>query len=185
MSWSQIVTINPKKKGMKEGETKDKVRKVIDPKDVGASTMKPTAAGGVKFKCNRGNNNILAEEIKKKMRANFEVKFADERKPSVKIIGLFDDKNSTAEQLEMSIRNQNEKTINTEDYIKIEKIINSEKNRFMKTIIAETKITAYKKLLEAKKIIISWSRCTVLNAVSVMRCYNCSRYSPTCPVIVV
>jgi hypothetical protein len=178
LTWSQVVTINPKNnRESRKINVKEKVRSAIDPQEFRASTMKATASGGVRFKCQTEKNQNLEDDIKQKLGKNFVVNIVEDRKPSVKITGLFDDKNLNEEQLEECIRNQNSSILNHEDHIKVIKIIPAKNNKSLKTIIADTNSSAYDKLIEAKKVNVSWSRCSVLNAVCVMRCYKCSRYS--------
>jgi hypothetical protein len=177
-SWSTVVSIvhkDPKER--KSNKLREKVRDKLDPMKIQAGALRNTSNGGVRFNCKTmANKEKLQEEINDEFGAGFEVRISDEQKPKVKIIGLYDDKKSSAEELEGIIKKQNKEILKAKDHLKIVKI-SSRKSDNVKTLIAEVECEVYKKLLDLGKMNINWSRCKILDGVEVMRCYNCSRYA--------
>jgi hypothetical protein len=181
-SWSTVVSIvhkDPKKKEASSSSRKlrETVREIVDPSKVQAGALRKSRNGGVTFNCKTGKNKQkLQKEMDEAFGEEFEVKISDEKKPRVKIIGLYDDKESSAEELEGIIKKQNKELVKASDYLKIVKVSNWKTNN-VKTLIAEVECDVYHRLLEVGKMNINWSRCNILDGVEVMRCYNCSRYA--------
>jgi hypothetical protein len=178
LTWSKVVTIMPKaRKGKEMSNTREKVRRKIDPTIIQASEIRNTMQGGVKFNCKAKNSNELESVIKEKLGANFDIKISDRRRPKLKIVGIYDQKNLNMEEYEKIIKKQNDEFVSKDDHFKIVKVSPGRTNKDVKTLIAEVDVDVYERLVEVGKININWSRCRVMDAVDVMRCYKCSRYS--------
>ncbi|CRK99840.1 CLUMA_CG013143, isoform A [Clunio marinus] len=108
MSYAKVVKINVKNgRNSKNSNTLEKVRNSIDPREFQASDMRSTSTGGVTFKCKLDDENKIETEIKKKLGSNFNVEINETKKPTLKIFGLYDDKNLSYQKLEELIRAQN------------------------------------------------------------------------------
>lgn len=178
LTWAKVVTIEPKnRKGKEKSNTREKVRKSIDPTVIHATEMRDTVSGGVKFNCAENDNSKLEKEIQGKLGANFDVTITDQRRPKVKIVGVYDDRKLKNDELEKIIKKQNDKLMSEKDYLKIVKVSPGRTNENVKTLIAEVDNGTYGRLIEAGRISINWSRCKVLDGIDIMRCYKCSRYS--------
>ncbi|CRL06367.1 CLUMA_CG019288, isoform A [Clunio marinus] len=123
MSYAKIVKIDVKNgRNSKNINTLQKVRNSIDPHKLQPSNMRSTSTGGVTFKCYLDDENKIETEIKKKLGSNFNVEINETKKPTLKIFGLYDDKNLSYQKLEELMRAQNLSLISDKNYISVKKI---------------------------------------------------------------
>ncbi|CRL05517.1 CLUMA_CG018121, isoform A [Clunio marinus] len=178
MSYAKVVKIDLKNgRSSKNINAMEKVRNSIDPQKLQASDMRSTPNGGVTFKCQVEKEQDIEAEIKKKLGSNFDVKINEQRKPSLRIYGLYDDKNLSSQTLEDMIRTQNSSLIQKTNSLYVKKVTGRKNNTNVKTIWIDCDVDVYRNLTQAKAINIGWSRCNVVDGINPMRCYKCSRYA--------
>jgi hypothetical protein len=169
---AKVVTIMPKNRKDKEkSNTREKVRKSIDPTMTNATEMRNTVKREVKLNCKTNDKNKLESDIKRKLGANYNQKLlkilscfcynitiTDQRRPKVKIVGVYDEKNLKNDEFEEIVKKQNDTLIRETDYLEIVKVIVGRINKNVKTLITEVDNRTYERLVEVGKMSINWSR---------------------------
>ena len=96
--------------------------------------------------------------------------------PKIKIVDIRD--NIAPQDLIDIIRKQNDNLIKDDSQIKLLQLINIDDARNMRyTAYVEVDGATFKRLIDAKKVYIGWSRCRVFEELKLTRCFNCSGFN--------
>lgn len=155
---------------------RENIQGVINPSDlnVGIKGFKETKRGNVVIKCaSKHEVERLKKAAEEGLKEEYTVETVKMKHPRVKITGYTGER--TAEQLERSIRGQND-WISSEDEFRIT-YVNKIRQKKTSTIFMECNSRLYFKMMNFKRIFIDWERCPVYEELNVMRCYNCHGYN--------
>lgn len=173
-----IVIIKPKKKNQENIETKNEIKGNIDPVNFGITGMRNFKDGGVivEFK-NATDIKKIHDEVTGLLGDKYDVKIPQEKKPSVKIIGVTE--NYSFEELERKIKCQNEVIFEQNSKIKVTfiKETKNPRNQTSYTIYADVDGKTYHRMLKEEKINIGWDRCRVYDNLNIMRCFKCNGFN--------
>lgn len=169
---SSSVLIKPKKIDQKSDETKTYVKDKINPTDIAVNGIRKVAKGAIIVECtNKQASEKLIKKLNENLSENYEVKNTEAKKPRIKIIGLSTkDENDTIVKF---IKTQNDGLDKAE--MKVIKVFENKQRRGYNCIL-EVDGDAFRKLMKERKIFIGWDRCTIVECLDLMRCYNCSGF---------
>lgn len=171
-----VILIKPKK-DQRIKDTKDLLRRKVDPIEVPVNGLMNAAKGSVLVKCkNIDSVNTVREEIEKKMGKDYEVSIPVQKNPRIKILNVYDDQNTSEENFSNRIVMQNSNIIQNESEIKIIKIESRKTNVNSKNIIIEVNAVLYEKIMNEKYLNVFWKRCPVVEAIQIVRCYRCGEF---------
>jgi hypothetical protein len=169
------------------------VKETIDPKKMNIIGLNETADEGVKITTTKVNNEEIAQKLREKLNESFEIEVPEMKKPRVKIVN-FDcgDNSYSVADITNMIKTQNRSLFQPDDNIRLIKKYSVKKNNNTKTtFIGEVNGALFAKMMKAERVTIDWSSCRVYEALEVVRCFQCSRFShviedcksddPTCP----
>lgn len=154
--------------------TREEIAKKISPSElnIGIKSMRTTGNGSVVIKCpTKREIENLKKAAEGKLQGKYEIVTTTMMRPKIKIPGY--EGNESAQQIEETIRSQNE-WIKDTDEIKVTYV--KEKRNMQATIFAECSGATFQKCMEFKKIHIGWQRCPVYEDLSVTRCFNCQEF---------
>lgn len=155
-------------------DTRKELREKIDPAgmSVGILSMKDIKNGGILLVCHDEKDTTRVEEIMRKSLGNrYTVEIAKLNKPRMKLIGITERYESDEIIKKIKIQNQ---FLTDEDSIEV-KYIKLQKNKTY-TIFIEVNGSAFRKIIQHKKLNIGWDRCSVYEDISILRCFKCGQY---------
>lgn len=170
---SSSVFIKPKKTDQKSDETKTYLKEKINPAEISVNGIRKVAKGAIVVECTnkQASDKLIKKLHDENLSENYEVKETEVKKPRIKIIGLTNkDENETIVNF---IKTQNDGLENAE--IKVIKVFENKHRRGYNCILQVDGET-FKKLMNERKIFIGWDRCTIVECVDLLRCYNCSGF---------
>jgi hypothetical protein len=103
---------------------------------------------------------LVEKEINDHFGEDFETVIPNAKKPRVKIVGVYDSKNSDANKYCEIIKNQNNEIFQLNDYLKIVKIEEPKYKKY-KNLIAEIEPEIYRAIMSVGKLNVRWNRCNV------------------------
>lgn len=172
-----VVIVKAKNSEIKRNQVKDVIKNNIDPEKFPINGLRNAYNESVLIECdNPETATQIHDEINEKLGENFEVQIPDIKNPRLKIVNIYDDQKMSHDAFITAIKNQNSDIIKENDYMKVIKVIESNRNTNVKTLIIETNPDTYKKIIEAKKLKLKWSLCAVYEAIQVTRCFKCAGY---------
>lgn len=190
-----VIIIKPKN-NQESQITKSEIKKKVNPSDmsVGISMVKECKHGAIVIGCeNREGLGKLKSSITEQLGSNYNISQTKLKKPRVKVFNVEKVDTENDNELFQKIFNQNDikQQVKCND-VKMSVIFKKDCiNKRECNVIIETDPALHKVLIEKEKINIGWKRCRVENYVSVVRCFNCSRYghmkaeckseTPVCP----
>lgn len=152
-------------------QTKSDINKKVNPADlkIGIQNIRTTKNGTIIIKCpSKHENEILESTMKNKLEDSYDIQLSKMRKPRIKIPNFNED--MSPENIEKSILEQNQLIEGVKvTYIK-------KKRSGSKTIFCECSPNAFKKLINMKKIFISWERYPVYEDLDIPRCFQCQEF---------
>lgn len=158
--------------------TRDELKKHIDPVDFQINNMRSISKGGIIVEC---ETKEAADQLKirteNKLGADYEIVSPNPINPRIKILGLSEKLEN--DQILHYLIKQNQFLDENAD-IKILKVEESKNNniRYKKfNVIIEVDNGTYSKCMKSGKMNVKWDRCRVVEAVQVIRCFNCSGFN--------
>lgn len=163
------IVIKPKT-AQNDLQTKEDIKKNINPAElkVGIQNLRSTKNGTVIIKCStKRDNEILECSLKDKLKNDYNIETTKMRKPKIKIANFNEE--MTMENIETCINEQNQLTGVKVTYVK------KQKSGFQ-TIFCDCSPKAFKKLIDAKKIVIGWQRYPIYENLDIPRCFQCQEF---------
>lgn len=168
---SHALVIRPKAGNDRKGsETKEEVKRIIDPSDlgIGITKMRGVKDGGLAVCCESSDDTQrLKSDVEMKLGGEYEVKEVKKWKPRLKIIGIED--GISSEELKECISKQNS---NIGDVNELEvKVVKKMRKGYM--AIVEVDANLYRRMLDCGALKIKWKICAVFECLDIMRCFKC------------
>lgn len=176
-SSGSLVLITPKDVNQKSEDTKEIVKKNINPVSNKVSGIRKAAKGAVVIECKDKNaSEVLKSNAIESLGSNYQIVLPKKRKPKIKICGM-SERLSEEELIDCLIK-QNECFAKNTD-LKIIKISDETKAVGYKRYqaIIETDSGSHTNIVSCEKISVNWDKCKVFPHVSVPRCFKCLGFS--------
>lgn len=128
----------------------------------------------------KSNNSDVSEflnNVQSSLGENYIVSKQKNRVPKVKIIGFVNINGLSDEDIVKVIIDQNKDVVNADDKLVIVKKYENKSNPGSENLILEVSLNVYNRLIQKGFICVLWSRCSVYDAYSVIRCFKCSKLS--------
>lgn len=170
-----VILIKPKK-DQKVKETKEFLRRNIDPIVVPVNGFLNAAKGSVLVKCKDESMEKVHNEIVKQMGTDYDVSIPEQKKPRVKILNVYEDSETENDALVFRIAAQNDLPIKDKSDIKIVKVEKRNNRENRKNVIIEVTPLIYEKMMSLKFLNIHWSRYPVVESIHIVRCYKCGEF---------
>lgn len=171
-----VVLIKPKNQDQKSIETKNEIKKSIDPTDLEFSGLRHVSKGGIIIECkNKEAVSKLQDKAKTKLGDDYEISIPKKKSPRVKIVGLSE--KLSFEVIEEKIKSQNSYLEMEDALIKVVHIKEGKGRRKFYTVFAEVNAKAYGRMMNEEKVNINWDRCKIYDATEVTRCFSCSGFN--------
>lgn len=173
-----LLILKPKDVSQKSEATMDMIKTKITPKKLKVKKARHTENGGISIECGSKeaaqNLKTIAELVLGQ--SSYTVSAPEKRQPRVKCIGMSEIK--TVEDIEADLRAQNDEIFNETYKITIS---GSFEVRSRYGFRMEVDSIAFNRLMmyERNRLRIGWDLCTVYEAFSIIRCYNCWRFHHT------
>lgn len=178
VSNKQFMLLKPKDINQSSSITRDELKKHIDPVDFAINNMRTISKGGIIVEC---ESKEVAEQLRKstenKLGTDYEVVSPNAINPRIKILGISEKLDN--DQILSYLVKQNQ-FIEEKDVIKVLKLEESKNNNrnYKKfNLIIEVDNETYSKCMKVGKINIKWDRCRIVEAVQLIRCFNCSGFN--------
>lgn len=154
--------------------TKSAMCEAVDPLKFPIRGVRDAKHGGLIIDC-KSNEEMKSfkENLEQKLGSNYDVVAPVGHAPKVRIIGLT--KELTEDIIMESLVRQNE-AIFSEGTAKIVKVFKAKNSLGVKL---ELDGIIFKKITEARRVMIGWDSCVVHEAIEVLRCYNCLGFHHT------
>lgn len=172
-----VIIIKPKS-SQQSKTTKNDVINSVNPADlsVGVSVMRECKQGAVVIGCDDEKSlNKLKTSIIDEIGDKYKVEESKLKNPRLKILNVeITDTDDDANLIKNIIAQNNI----AEDYESDFKIIHKQtvSNGHEQNVILELNPTMHKYLLKNEKINIGWKKCRITDHVSILRCFNCSKF---------
>lgn len=185
-SWSSIVKknafppiiIKPKNASQDSDTTKKAILQKIHPAELSVEVKKVKSAGkgSIVIECNdKESLNKLQNKAVSVLSENYTVEIQKEIKPKVVIVGIKEKFVSNEQEFIQRISNQTcLSEVNEKDIKVIKKY--TPKNKNIYNVILEVSPTAFKCLLNSKRVFIEWDSLPIYEYVNVLRCFKCWKY---------
>ncbi|KAK4874062.1 hypothetical protein RN001_013422 [Aquatica leii] len=171
----QLIVNQDKIKKQKSVDTKNDIKKCIDPTDMNITGIRPVSNGGILIECkNKDDVCKLKEKAETKMGESYKIQLPKKKLPRIKIVGLSE--NLPPEIIEEKIKMQNSHINSEKSSLKI---VHTKEGRNRKSYIAYAEVNAYtyRAIMKEKKINVGWDRCIVYDAIEIRRCYRCNGFN--------
>lgn len=170
-----VVVIKPKE-GSKETNTREELKKRINPKNMNFSKVIQGKDGTVTVVLkDKASSELLRENIEKNMGDQYEVKVREGVKPTIKIVGVSEE--MTEDALKEMLVDQNE-VFGELKHFKLRKFYCNEKWKYAQySAIVELDASTFFKVMEIGKLNVGWDRCRVFDGLDVTRCYKCCAFN--------
>ncbi|KAK4885151.1 hypothetical protein RN001_001422 [Aquatica leii] len=169
------IIIKPKNVEQKSVDTKNDIKKCIDPTDMNITGIRPVSNGGILIECkNKDDVCKLKEKAETKMGESYKIQLPKKKLPRIKIVGLYE--NLPPEIIEEKIKMQNSHINSEKSSLKI---VHTKEGRNRKSYIAYAEVNAYtyRAIMKEEKINVGWDRCIVYDAIEIRRCYRCNGFN--------
>lgn len=177
------IIIKPKKQQNVE-RTEADIKKIIKPAElkIAIRNTKSTKNGSMLINCtNKADIEILKKEAENKLK-EYDVQMTKMRLPRFRMVGYEGDLNE--QQLSNSIREQNS-IVGDDDIFRITYIRKTNKpNGTTSLVFGECSPALFRKIMHTNKLHVEWRRYTVIEDLSVPRCFKCQEFyhkHETCP----
>ncbi|KAK4881871.1 hypothetical protein RN001_005190 [Aquatica leii] len=171
----QLIVNQDKIKKQKSVDTKNDIKKCIDPTDMNITGIRPVSNGGILIECkNKDDVCKLKEKAETKMGESYKIQLPKKKLPRIKIVGLSE--NLPPEIIEEKIKMQNSHINSEKSSLKI---VHTKEGRNRKSYITYAEVNAYtyRAIMKEEKINVGWDRCIVYDAIEIRRCYRCNGFN--------
>ena len=152
-------------------QTKNDINRKVNPAElkIGIQNMRSTKNGMIIIKCpSRQENELLEAAMKDKLKDTYDIELSKMRKPKIKIPNFNEE--MKAEDIEKSILEQNQLT----EGVKVTYV--QKKKSGIKTIFCDCSPSAFRKIINMRKIYIGWERYPVYENLDIPRCFQCQEF---------
>jgi hypothetical protein len=169
-----VIVIKPKDTNKTGKETREDVRKQIDPSKVPVKEMRNVARGSVVLECkNADATEQVRQEVEEKLGKDYDISISELRNPEIKVIGLYDEPEEN--EIVAKIKRQNDFIESTAD-IQVLKIEASKRQTKTFSVALKVDPKTYSSVMEMGKLNIGWNRCRVVENIRILRCFKCAEY---------
>lgn len=168
------LVLTPKDPAMNKEQMKTKVRESLNPETSMITSLHSTSANKIVLKSGNSDTAAFASSVKDKLDKDFVVKVSENETRQLKLI-RFENPGYTNNEIENAIVSQNifvDKTNNTLKIVKETKYRDDDK---FSILIIQLDPKSHKRALEQGYISIKWKKYKVFDALTVIRCFKCSR----------
>lgn len=166
-----VVLLKPKNT-QNSNATECDLKKVIDPTKFNINSLRKFPKGGLAIECKDVSESTLVEKmVSEKMGDNYVVSLPELKNPKVKIIGI--EQEVSEQELLHALQSQNNFLASCN--MKVINLFKTKRNNH--TAIVELDSTSFEKCMNAGKVKIMWSRCSVIEDLNVFRCFKCNGYN--------
>ena len=186
------VIIKPKNSSQSVKQTKSEILHTLKPlpANIEINKVKVVSNGGLLIKCaNKQQSDNLISIADDKLSNNYNVKKTTTILPRVRIVGIPEGLNK--DEIASYALSQNSHLFSKDALCKVQKISSTSKSK--DTLQAEclVDLDSYKNLLDNGHLLIGLNGCSVFDALTILRCFNCNGYNhgsgqckkePVCPL---
>ncbi|XP_039446527.1 uncharacterized protein LOC120425953 [Culex pipiens pallens] len=175
-----VIVIKPNENNQSNEQTRTFLKSNLDPKLHKINNFKNGRDGSIIAQCAPGQNlSKVKSDIENKIGQNYTA-FVSNGLPKLKIVGM-SEKYAPEDFIDLLT------TQNDEIFIEHVKVVSSYENPRIKynkfSVIVEVNNDTFDALIEAGKVNIGFDRCSVFEAIKVLRCFKCGEFghmSTTC-----
>jgi len=169
-----LVIVKPKNSKKTGKDTREDVKKKIDPSVIPVKELRNIAGSGVGLECYNGEETEnVSKTVEERMGKDYEVTVAELRNPEVKIVGLAEEPVET--EIVNKMKRQND-FIAEDAIIEILKIEKAKNRTQTHNLALKVDPKTFNAMMEAGKVNIGWSRCRVIENVRILRYFKCAEY---------
>lgn len=126
---------------------------------------------------NQSSANKFKELAAEKLSGNYEVRELKGVQPAVRIVGLSEE--YSEERFTYLLRSQNPHIFSSDSQCKLLKITPTKKNNHVYQADLQLDELTFQKITDIGRLIVSLDNCTVYEALSFPRCFNCNGFNHT------
>jgi hypothetical protein len=168
------LVLTPKDPAMNPKQLKDKVRNSIDPEASIITSLHATNSNKIILKSGNSDVSAFALSVKDKLDDVFDVAMHKNDTRQLKLI-RFENQNYSHEEICNAVVNQNVFIDKHNNNVKVLKETKYRDNDKHSILIIQLDPISHKRALEQGYISIKWRKYKVFDALTVTRCFNCSR----------
>jgi hypothetical protein len=168
------IVLTPKNPAIEKEVLKEKVRKSINPESNKIVGMRATSSNKIVLKSGNNDSAALVSDITDKLGTDFQVNVHNNDVSRLKIV-RFENLEYSNEEIINAIITQNSKLNFIRDKVKITKEVKQRNNDKFSTLFISVDREAHSRAVSQGYISIKWNQYKVYDALSVIRCFKCSR----------
>ena len=169
-----VIVIKPVESSQSSEDTRIFLKNNLDPKIHKIRNFRNGKAGSIIAECATGDNiEVVKKDIESNLGEKYNAVIPTTAKPKLKIVGMSDQ--YSPEVVIDLLKSQNEDLGINEVKVIAQFVNSSFKYNKYNTIIEVDKDT-FNHLMTAGKVNIGWDRCSIQEAVNVLRCFKCGEF---------
>jgi len=171
-----VIVIKPVESSQNNDDTRKDLKEKLDPKIHKIRNFRNGKDGSIVVECATENDlNLVKNGIESNLCAGgrYNAVVPTVAKPKVKIVGMSE--RFSPDALIESLKSQNEGIVIND--ARVVSVFENPRFKYNKyNVVIEVDVGTFNNLMDAKKVNIGWDRCSVVDALYVMRCFNCGEF---------
>ena len=173
-----VIVIKPEAKSQNCDDTRNFVKKTLDPKIHKISNFRNGKDGAIIVECATGDNvECVKNELESNLGKTYTAVIPKPVRPRLKIMGMTD-QYSSDEFIDLLRAQNDDIAINEVKVVAKYENPNFKYSKF--NVVIEVDVDTFKCLKKAKLVKIGFDRCPVYEAFGILRCFKCGEYGHKC-----